>query len=384
MLTIKMKLAIALFAIAMVPLGTLGTINYFKTTHIFTESIQNFLLDIARSKEAVLENYINTTESAAQAMAETDIFQEYISYPERKFLTQSENFQREALKKQVENLLYSFQETHWSQYHHVFLIDKYHKITISPNHGKEVKGSPSSHLGEDTSENKWVALALEKGITTVSDFSSWVESDHFHQMLFYPVKDASGITQAIIGFEMQIPYEQKILAENLELGKTGGAFLTTTEGIPIVYKGMDKQSPLGTEGVEEAKKTGFSSGLRLNAQEIEVIDLYLKSKKYPWILVAEIETKKAFKNLKAIQTSMTVLSLVTFLIVILLAIVLSNLIVTPIKHLTKQMKEVSLGNLDVEIDGMDRKDEIGKLVRAFNRVVKSLKITMKGYKKDNK
>ena len=379
-LSIKIKLAIALLGMAMVPLGTLGTINYFKTTEIFTKSIQNFLFDIARSKEAILENYLNSTKSSAQAMAETDIFQNYLAYAGKENLTQDEISQRNILEKQVENIIFSFQKVHWNQYHHVFLINKFHKIVVSPNHGEDVKGSPSSHLGEDTSENKWVSQALANGVTTVSDFSSWVESDHNHQMLFFPVKSVSGETLAVLGFELQIPYEQEILSKDLKLGDSGHVYLTTTGGVAIVYKKMKEQLVLDTPGIKEATKTGFSSGIRVNAEGVEVIDLYLRHEKYPWILVAEIETEEAFQNLKSIQMSMTILTLVTFFVVIALALLLSNLIVSPIKRLTSQIKEVSLGKFDIAIDGLERKDEIGELARAFNRVVISLRMTMKNFK----
>jgi len=374
--SIRFKMTIALLLMALIPIGTLGTVNFFKTTDIFTKSIQSFLFDIAKSKEAVLENYIITTESAAQAMAETDIFQKYVSYPERKYLNPEELHSRESTRIQVENILYSFQETHWGQYHHVFLINRFNEIVVSPNHGSEVKGSPSSHLGEDTSENVWVAQSLINGVTTVSGFSSWVESDHNHQMLFFPVKDSTGNPRAVIGFELQIPYEQKLLTENLKLGDSGKAFLTTLEGKPIVYKDMKSQIPLKTEGIIEAQKKGFSSGLRLNSEGVEVVDLYLKNEKYPWILVAEIEAKEAFHNLKKAQKSMVLLALVTLVAVIVFAVLLSSLIVTPIKRLTQQIEQVSLGDLDVQIDGMQRKDEIGKLVRAFNRTRISLKKMM--------
>jgi HAMP domain-containing protein len=380
-ISINLKLTISLLLMALIPIVTLGTINYFKTTDIFNKSIQNFLFEISRSKEAVLENYIETTEFAAQTMAETDVFQEYLAFPEMRYLSPQQKLQREAVKKQVENLLYSFQETHWKQYHHIFLINKFHEIVISPNHGKEVKGSPSSHLGEDTSENKWAAQALVNGVTTVSDFSSWVESDHNHQMLFYPVKGAGGETLAAIGFELQIPYEQKLLTENLRLGESGKAFLTTTDGVPIVYKNTDKLPPLETEGIKEAIEKGFSSGLRLNGDGVEVVDMYLKNKKYPWILVAEIEAKEAFHDLVKIQKSMIFLGSITLIVAIVFAILLSRLIVNPIKHLTRQVEEVSKGRLDIKIDGTKRQDEIGKLVRAFNRTIMSLKITMKNYKK---
>ncbi len=380
MTSIKTKLTLVLLLMALLPLLTLGVINFYQTTDVFTKSIQEYLLTIVKAKDDALENYIDATETAGQAIADTDVLQAYIAYSNKQ-LTTEETEQFKEVKKQVENLLYSFQESHWGKYHHIFLIDKSKKIVISPNHGKKVKGSPSSHLNEDTSNNVWAMKALLQGITGVSDYSSWVESDHSHQMLFFPVKDASGLSLATIGFELQIPHEEKILTENFELGETGKVFLTTTDGVPIVYKGMENQVPLNTPGIIEARGTGFSSGIRSNAEGIEVIDLYLKHQKYPWILVAEIETQEAFRGLKTIQNNMLIGLLVTFLIVLILSIFFANFIVNPIKHLTKQMEEVSLGKLDIKIDNMDRKDEIGKLIQAFNRIVASLKIAMKSYKK---
>ncbi len=378
--SIKTKLSIVLLLMALIPLITLGAINYFQTTDVFTKSIQDFLLTLVKSKEDALENYIDATETTGKAIAETDVVQTYISYAKKDLYLQ-DSAQFKKVKKQVENLLYSFQEAHWGKYHHIFLIDQSKKIVISPNHGKKVKGSPSSHLNEDTSTNLWAMKALEQGLTAVSDYSSWVESDHSHQMLFFPVKDASGTSLAVIGFELQIPHEEKILTENFKLGETGKVFLTTTDGVPIVYKGIKNQIPLDTPGITEARTAGFSSGLRSNSTGVEVIDLYLKNEKYPWILVAEIEAKEAFSSIFTIQTTMLIGLLVTFFIALIIAILLANFIVNPIKNLTKQMEEVSLGKMDIEVTGLQRKDEIGKLAKAFTRIVTSLKIAMKGYKK---
>lgn len=380
MSSIKTKLSMALLLIALIPLIALGVINYHQTTEIFTKSIQDFLLTIVKSKDDALESYIDATETAGLAIAQSDAMQQYLEYSQVDTDTIDLEQYRE-IERQVENLLYSFQEAHWGKYHHVFLIDQSKRIVISPNHGEKVKGSPSSHLHEDTSNNKWAMKALLQGVTAVSDYSSWVESDHSHQMLFYPVKDKLGVSRAVIGFELQIPYEKEILSKNVDLGETGKIFLITTDGVPIVYKGIENQQPLDTPGVEEAQKNGFSTGLRSNAEGVEVIDLYLKHKQYPWILVAEIEAKEAFSSLYSIQATMVGGLLVTFLIAVILAVIFANFIVNPIKQLTNQMEEVSLGNLEIKIDNMNRKDEIGKLVRAFQRIVTSLKIAMKTYNK---
>ncbi|MCP4494581.1 MAG: HAMP domain-containing protein [Gammaproteobacteria bacterium] len=376
MKSIKTKLMVVLLAIAIIPIVSIGVINFFQTSDFFKKSVQDFLLTIVRSKEDALENYIESTETAGKAISNSDIFQEYIKYTNRSFSAQdSKDLNR--IKQELSALIYSYQEAFWGNYHHVFVIDPSYKIAISPNHNAKVKGSPSSHLNEDTSANRWVRKAFSDGVTQVSDYSSWVESDHSHQMVFYPVTGGTDSVLAVIGFELQIPHEEKILSENFEMGETGRIFLITTDGIPIVYRGIDKQVPLNTRGVAEAGRTGYSSGLRKNTDGVEVIDLYLKNKKYPWILVAEIETQEAFRSLYSIQTTLALSLIVVLLVAIGLSIIFAGYMVNPIIKLTKQMKQVSLGKLSIEIEDSGRKDEIGTLILAFKRTIISLKIAIK-------
>lgn len=368
--SIRTKLLGVLLLISLIPTLALGVLNYLQTTDAFGKSVQDSLLTIVQTKNDRLEQYIEETEKIGQSLADTDILQQFITAPRN-----AEGFG--ALQGQANNLLYSFQEANWGKYHHIFLIDGSQRIAVSPNHGEQERGSPSSHLNEDTSGNPWAAEALAQGVTTVSDYSSWVESDHTHQMLFYPVKDASGTAQAVLGFELLIPYEQQLLQENFQLGETGRVFLTTTDGVPIVHQGIGAQAPLDTPGVAEARQNGVSSGRRENASGVEVIDLYLANDTYPWILVAEIEAREAFRSLNTVQTTLIVGLLFTLLVVALVAVFLTQLIVRPITRFTRQMEEISLGNVDIQVSGLERKDEIGQLAQAFNRMVQGVKMMMR-------
>ena len=380
MTSIKTKLIILVLLIAIVPLSLLGVFNYLKTTDIFAQSVQSSLRTIVQAKANALENYIDATETAAQAMSTSDAIQRYITYIQDGSNGESNGYVKD-LERQVDHLLYSFQEAAWGKYHHIFLIDQSRKIVISPNHGATERGSPSSHLGEDTSGNSWAMSALTTGNTTVSDYSSWVESDHIHQMLFYPVKDFQGSVRAVIGFELQIPHEQKLLSDDFELGKTGRVILATAKGVPILYKGMDSEPKVRTQGIIEAQTTGFSSGRRLNAAGVEVIDLYLKDDRYPWILIAEIEAEETFRSINELQKYTILGFIVTVFLAFLLSVLFANYVVNPLKKLTGQMERISLGKFDVKLDDINRNDEIGALVKAFDRIVVSLKIVMKRYAK---
>ncbi len=376
MQSIKTKLLLLLMLISLVPLSTLGLISYYKTTEIFTDTVQSYLREIVRSKEGVLEEYLDSTESIAVAIASIDLVQTYIQHTNRNVSDKNKDaFARVA--KGVDNILYSFQESYWGKYHHIFLINHSQKIVISPNHGKNEKGSPSSHLGEDVSGNKWALQALQTGETSVSDYSSWHESDHSHQMLFYPVKDSSGIVKALIGFELQIPYEQEILTAGFGLGDTGRIFLTTEQGVPIVYKGIRNEKPLDTAGLADVRVASISAGRRMNSEGKEVIDLYSRHKRFPWILVVEVETDEAFRNLYGLQAILIAGLLATLVLIVAISIIFANRIVNPISLLTSQMEKISLGEFDIDIEDTTRNDEVGKLIQAFQRLVVSLKIAMK-------
>lgn len=380
MSSIKTKLIILILLVAIVPLGLLGTYSYYKTTDIFVKSVQDSIHTIVKSKANALRNYIENTEITGQTIAANDALQKYISF-NRKPTTPIEKSEFKALAGEVDHLLYSFQEAAWGKYHHIFLIDRNMKIVVSPNHGATERGSPSSHIGEDTSANKWAVSALTSGTTTVSDFSSWVESDHIHQMLFYPVKDNNGRVHALIGFELQIPHEQKLMTDDFELGKTGRVILATTKGVPILHKGMGDEPTVPLSRIIEAQTAGFSAGKSLNFAGVEVIDLYLKEDKYPWVLIAEIETEEVYQDINKLQKYVLIGLGLTLVIALAFAILFSNYVINPLKRLKDQIEQISLGKIDIKLDNIKRKDEIGDIVKAFDRIFMSFKVLMKRYKK---
>lgn len=371
-MSVKSKLAILVLLITALPLIGFGVVSYFKTRDILTVSIQESLQSIVDIKADKLERYIDSTASLGQSIARTSAFQTYVN-------RLAEGAPSEAVTAQVSDLLRATQEANWGKYHHVFVLDRSKRIVVSPNHGFKAVGSPSAHLNEDVSGNPWAMQALASGEIQVSDYSSWSESDHNHQMLFLPVRDASNTVQAVIGFELSIGHEVALLSEGVNLGQTGRVFLATDRGVPISEKGIESAAPLQTDGIIEALRDGTSTGVRLNDDGVEVVDLYAKDEKYPWVLVAEVETTEAFAPINNLQKFGVIALAVTGALALLLSLLFANYVIRPVERLTRQMEKVSLGEFDVEIDSIDRNDEIGELVRAFDRVVTSLRLVLKRY-----
>ena len=376
MFSIKTKLLFRLLPITLALLAALGYYNYLKSAEIFTRSVQENLHSIVSAKEGALVEYIKSTEKIGSAIAATDVVQTYAELTNRK-LSGSNQEAVDKLGRQVENILYSFQEAHWGRYHHIFLINQSNRIVISPNHGAKGKGSPSPLLDRDTSSDRWAMAAMQKGATMVSDYWSWPAADHTHQVLFFPVRDGSNRVQAVIGFELQVSYQHQILTEGFDLGNTGRIYLTTAQGVPIAQKGVENQVPLAGDALAQAKLNGNSQGRRMNARGREVIGRYAKQSQYPWIIAAEIETDEAFSEFNELQKILLIGLAGALFILMVLLLMFANTIVRPVREMTSQLERISRGEFGIDIPDIGRKDEIGKLNGALQQLGFSLKIVAK-------
>jgi hypothetical protein len=151
------------------------------------------------SNEKELEIYLENTEEMAKAISETDIIQNYIYYL-NKDLNDSEKKNFEDAKTKADNLIKSFMEVHWGKYHHFYIVNTLGEIILSPEHSNYVAGSPPSHLGSSLADIRWFPLSLNE--TQVTDFSSLSESDHYHQLLLYPIKDQSGKQKQLLDLNL--------------------------------------------------------------------------------------------------------------------------------------------------------------------------------------
>ena len=78
----------------------------------------------------------------------------------------------------------------------------------------------------------------------------------------------------------------------------------------------------------------------------------------------------------AIRNIILVVWAAVLAIAILAGFFVGNGITKPINELTRAAELISQGKMDLDVLPEDRKDEIGRLTQAFNRLVTSLRIAM--------
>jgi len=93
-----------------------------------------------------------------------------------------------------------------------------------------------------------------------------------------------------------------------------------------------------------------------------------------WVIIAEIEIDEALAGLYRIESNYIYIAVIISIVVILLAILVVNRMVRPLKSLVELTENISKTNFSKRLP-VDSKDEIGDLASAFNRMSSSLEVT---------
>ncbi|TQV84374.1 hybrid sensor histidine kinase/response regulator [Aliikangiella coralliicola] len=91
-----------------------------------------------------------------------------------------------------------------------------------------------------------------------------------------------------------------------------------------------------------------------------------------WGVVAQVETQHVYSTTQTLLKIFLILTSLSILIILCIAIPIAQKIVKPILKLTGGVREASLGNLDIEVNIEDQ-TEIGELASGYNKMLSNIK-----------
>lgn len=174
----------------------------------------------------------------------------------------------------------------------------------------------------------------------------------------------------------------EITADTTGLGDTGTVYLVDGEGYMIRLAGdAILRQKINLEGQEEktthivdigAQTPESRAMLYTNYAGTRVFGIHAKLPDVGWTVVAEIGSNEAFAPVRRQSEMMIAIFVGTLLVGIALAVLLSRTISKPIVRLHQGVDQIIRGNLDYTV-GIQSKDEIGQLSRAFDEMTALLK-----------
>lgn len=165
----------------------------------------------------------------------------------------------------------------------------------------------------------------------------------------------------------------------LKIGNSGFAFLVDKKGRLISHGDQSKLSTnLANFNNNQAVRLGKRSNGIISFQDnSKKIVAHTQKLNLDWLLVVQQDYDEAFAPLIKARTNAYFVLIITVLIVSIFAFFFANMLSRPICILTDIADQFSKGRLTATIPGQERKDEIGALARAVDRLGTSFKLAMK-------
>ncbi|WP_028582698.1 cache domain-containing protein [Desulfogranum japonicum] len=163
---------------------------------------------------------------------------------------------------------------------------------------------------------------------------------------------------------------------NVKIGDTG--YVTLVDGNNrLIAQGKGdvsgKLQDMSEHPVLRAPKQIQQDGFIFDYNGTKIVS-YKYETNLGWTLIVQQDYSEAFSAADASQRQSLVLLVVTMLMVLLIAWILARRLSGPIQNLTRIADEISMGKLDATINETKRRDEIGDLAQAIERMGVSLQM----------
>lgn len=240
----------------------------------------------------------------------------------------------------------------------IFVMDASGEVILSTDKAQEGKTFAERPLFQEGSQGKFVTPpfiypAIKRYVIVVSQ----------------PLKDSNGNQIGTIAGRTTIEPLTQILSERAGLGQSGETFLVDLDHTlltPINYK--PDGSNISNQGIQLALQTqrnGSAEYASAAGKPVFAVYHYLPALQVALLAEQNRDESLAALNVTRLLTLITVLA--TLLLSVVMALIITRTIANPIIDLAGKTSEIAAGNLALEIP-VTRKDEIGTLASAFNRM----------------
>lgn len=191
-----------------------------------------------------------------------------------------------------------------------------------------------------------------------------------------PIRGESGELLGVIASTIKLTNISEDVTD-IRVGETGFAMLVGPEGELIAHGEPGTVPDEFSEwiNVSDHPALNVPAGSSVVYEEEGVKRIaYTRETIFGWTLVIQQDYAEAFAAVTTSQRMFTLLLVASALLAFGLAYLLARWLARPVQNLTEVAEAISLGKLGVSIEGTGRKDEIGALARAIERLRVSVQV----------
>jgi methyl-accepting chemotaxis protein len=188
-------------------------------------------------------------------------------------------------------------------------------------------------------------------------------------------------TKGVIAIGMTLTDISEKIATT-RFGDTGYAILLDQEGKVISHineEYTNKRVSLTDHPGYNALMLKNKESLVYTNEEGKKVFCQVRRTHHGWILLVQQDYDEAFSALTQYNQQTQLLMAGSFILVLIVAFVVSRQLTRPIQHLTTAADAISRGDFNYQINDTSRVDELGELARAVERLGNSVKVAMKRF-----
>lgn len=198
-------------------------------------------------------------------------------------------------------------------------------------------------------------------------------------VLSVPISDDRGGLEGVLAIAMTVS-EVSAKVVHARIGDTGEAFMLDANGRVIAHRSEEftkTRKDLQQHPAFIAYKARGEDKLVYTDAAGEKQIAFIKETGQGWITVVKQSHEEAFGAIKQANNYALVLLSITVMLVVLAAYLLSKGMSQPIIRLIQVAEQISRGEVSAKVLDTQRRDEIGSLARAIDRLETSLRIAMR-------
>ncbi|MCF8332204.1 MAG: PAS domain S-box protein [Bacteroidales bacterium] len=258
----------------------------------------------------------------------------------------------------------------------ITLISPYRALRIIPGDTSLVNYLKYSTIDEPLYQDLWKSVS-ENRRSVIRDFTS---ADSLSLLIASPVFLGKYHPEGMIVSEVALSSINNIMLENSSssgLGQSGESYLVGADNLMRSSSRFQDNSVLNTKvetpAVKESLMGISSTSIIQDYRDIKVLSSYgpLDLPDLNWVILAEIDYREAIAPVIQIRNDILFMGVMLSIIIIGLSVFFSRYITLPLINLKKMAEKVEKGDFNVRLS-TDKKDEVGKLTLAFNRMTSQI------------
>lgn len=259
-------------------------------------------------------------------------------------------------------------------YNDLFLIAMNGDVVYSVNKTDEFATNLVDGEWKDTGLGdawRW-AMESEEGTSFFVDYSKYGPKSDMPASFITQAIFKKGRLKGVLVLELPSDNMKRIVSNATGLGETGETLLLKSDGTMIFDSAKtDENDALATklnlsqtllEQSYDKQPVDQLEGYRGESFEISTARVDFADAN--WIIGALISSDEVFAGVATLRNYTFAISLVLIAISMGLALLVSGSITRPISNAIASMKDLASGNTDINLDGADRKDEIGEIFQS--------------------